>query len=140
MTLRASSALCLCLVVLSVSCAINSENRVTANHQTPRSNAKSSAYYEYDQSIIKQVQAHWEPLIAQNENLKRHLGIVCAHFELRDDGTVQNLHLTRESTDADANAACLRAIENSSRFPPLPEALRKLPGDAPRDVDLTFQY
>jgi TonB family protein len=134
---------------LLVGCALNS-NRPQSKDQPPQIgsggstntvtnfHSKTSPFNQYDKKIFKTIQTRWYALI--DKLGLRTKGTVLVAFDLRNDGTVENLQVTTKLTDERFAAACIQAIRESAPFDPLPENLHKLVGDKPRKADFTFYY
>jgi outer membrane biosynthesis protein TonB len=93
----------------------------------------------YDKKIIKAVQSRWYALIDRFGMYER-AGAVTVHFELLDDGQVQNIKVTENTAGQILSLFCEKAVIESGPFDPLPENLRALVGKEPRDASFTFYY
>ena len=93
----------------------------------------------YDQRVIKAVQSRWYALIDRFGMYER-AGAVTVHFELLDDGQVQNLRITDNTAGEILSLFCEKAIIESGPFDPLSDELRALVGKEPRDASFTFFY
>jgi hypothetical protein len=109
-------------------------------------NVEESPFGAYDKGIIRAVQSRWYALIEQN-GLYERSGQVTLHFKLMPDGTVQNDEHGHPLMKQEENTAglvlasfCELAILQSAPFTPLPEKLRMLIGNEPREVNFTFYY
>jgi hypothetical protein len=102
-------------------------------------NVAESPFGAYDKELIKAVQSRWYALIQQN-GLYERAGVVTLRFELLDDGTVHALTVKQNTAGQILALFCEKAIVDSAPFAPLPEKLRVLIGNEPRDVNFTFYY
>jgi hypothetical protein len=102
-------------------------------------NVAESPFGVYDKELIKAVQSRWYALIQQN-GLYERAGAVTLHFELMDDGTVRGLSVKQNTAGQILALFCEKAIVDSAPFASLPEKLRVLIGNEPRDVNFTFYY
>jgi outer membrane biosynthesis protein TonB len=93
----------------------------------------------YDKKIIKAVQSRWYALIDRFGMYER-AGAVTVHFELLDDGQVQNIKVSENTAGQILSLFCEKAVIESGPFDPLPENLRALVGKEPRDASFTFYY
>jgi hypothetical protein len=85
------------------------------------------------------VQSRWYALIDRFGMYER-AGAVTIHFELLDDGQVQNLKTTDNTAGQILSLFCEKAILESGPFDPLPDNLRALVGKEPREASFTFYY
>jgi hypothetical protein len=67
-------------------------------------------------------------------------GAVTVHFELLDDGQVQNWKISDNTAGEILSLFCEKAIIESSPFDPLSDELRALIGKEPREISFTFYY
>jgi hypothetical protein len=102
-------------------------------------NVESSPFGEYDQKMVRAVQSRWYALI-EKYALYEGSGTVTITFDLREDGTVQNLKQMENSTSELLASFCEKAILDSTPFEPFPDRLRLLLGNQPRDASFTFYY
>ena len=102
-------------------------------------NVAESPFGAYDKKIIKAVQSRWYALIDRFGMYER-AGLVTVHFEMLDDGQVQNLKVTDNTAGQILALFCEKAIIESGPFDPLPDNLRALVGKEPRDASFTFYY
>jgi len=93
----------------------------------------------YDKKIIKAVQSRWYALIDRFGMYER-AGAVTVHFQLLDDGQVQDLKVSDNTAGEILSLFCEKAIIESGPFDPLPDNLRALVGKEPRDASFTFYY
>ena len=98
-----------------------------------------SPFGAYDQKIIKAVQSRWYALIDRFGMYER-AGAVTIHFELLDDGQVQNLTVSDNTAGEILSLFCEKAIIESGPFDPLSDELRALVGKEPRAASFTFYY
>jgi len=102
-------------------------------------NVAESPFGAYDKAIVRAVQARWYRLIEQH-GLYERAGEVTLHFQLLDDGTIRAME-TKENTAGQILALfCEKAVVDSAPFEPLPDRLRILIGNEPREVNFTFYY
>jgi hypothetical protein len=102
-------------------------------------NVAGSPFGEYDKTLIRAVQSRWYALIQQN-GLYERSGTVTLHFNLLQDGSVQDMAFKENSAGEILGLFCQKAVVDSAPFAPLPENLRMLIGDDPREVNFTFYY
>jgi outer membrane biosynthesis protein TonB len=102
-------------------------------------NVAGSPFGEYDKALIRAVQSRWYALIQQN-GLYERSGTVTLHFNLMQDGSVQDMTFKENSAGEILGLFCQKAVVDSAPFPALPEKLRMLIGDDPREVNFTFYY
>lgn len=102
-------------------------------------NVSESPFGTYDKKIIKAVQDRWYALIDRFGMYERS-GLVTVHFEILNDGRMQNLKITENTAGQILALFCEKAIIESAPFDPLPQALRKLVGAEPREAAFTFRY
>lgn len=102
-------------------------------------NVAGSPFGEYDKMLIRAVQSRWYALIEQNRLYER-AGTVTLHFNLKADGTVQNMEVKENSAGQILGLFCEKAVVDSAPFAPLPENLQVLIGNDPREVNFTFYY
>jgi hypothetical protein len=109
-------------------------------------NVEDSPFGAYDKQIITAVQSRWYALIEQQQLYER-AGTVTVRFYLMEDGNVQTDAGGHPVMDLKENTAgvvlasfCELAILKSAPFEPLPEKLRTLIGNEPREVNFTFYY
>ena len=102
-------------------------------------NVAESPFGAYDKKIIKAVQSRWYALIDRFGMYER-AGLVTVHFEMLDDGQVQNLKVTDNTAGQILALFCEKAIIESGPFDPLPDNLRALVGKEPREASFTFYY
>ena len=98
-----------------------------------------SPFGAYDKKLIRAVESRWYALIDRFGMYER-AGAVTVHFELLDDGQVQNLRITDNTAGEILSLFCEKAIIESGPFDPLPEELRALVGKEPSDASFTFFY
>ena len=102
-------------------------------------NVAGSPFGEYDKALIRAVQSRWYALIEQN-GLYERAGTVTVHFNLLQDGSVQNMEVKENTAGQILSLFCEKAVVDSAPFAPLPENLRMLIGEDPREVNFTFYY
>jgi hypothetical protein len=102
-------------------------------------NVEESPFGAYDKKVIKAVQSRWYVLIDRFGMYER-AGLVTVHFEMLDDGQVQNLKVTANTAGQILALFCEKAIIESGPFDPLPDNLRALVGKEPREASFTFYY
>jgi hypothetical protein len=102
-------------------------------------NIARSPFAEYDKAIIRAVQKRWYALIEQN-GLYERAGTVTLHFNLMSDGSVKNMELKENTAGQILELFCEKAVVDSAPFLPLPENLRALIRNDPREVNFTFYY
>lgn len=102
-------------------------------------NVVGSPFGEYDKMLIRAVQSRWYALIEQNRLYER-AGTVTLHFNLKADGSVQNMEVKENSAGQILGLFCEKAVVDSAPFAPLPENLQVLIGSDPREVNFTFYY
>ena len=105
----------------------------------PSFNTAESPFSVYDKEIIRAVQSRWYALVAQNGPYERS-GQVALQFNLMPDGSVEAITTEQNSAGQALRQLCENAIVESAPFEPLPEKLRALVGDQPREVSFTFYY
>jgi hypothetical protein len=98
-----------------------------------------SPFGAYDKKIIAAVQSRWYALINRFGMYER-AGLVTVHFEMLDDGQVQNLKVSDNTAGQILALFCEKAIIESGPFDPLPDNLRALVGKEPREASFTFYY
>lgn len=98
-----------------------------------------SPFGAYDKKVIRAVQSRWYALIDRFGMYER-AGLVTVHFEMLDDGQVQNLKVTDNTAGQILALFCEKAIIESGPFDPLPDNLRALVGKEPREASFTFYY
>ena len=98
-----------------------------------------SPFGKYDKEVIRAVQSHWYALIEQNRLYER-AGVVHLRFDMLADGSVKNLEVKENSAGQILGLFCEKAIVDSAPFRPLPDQLRVLIGNEPRDVNFSFYY
>jgi len=103
-------------------------------------NVETSPMGAYDKQLIKAVQSRWYALINKNQLDTDGEGTVVVQFQLLEDGTVQGVKTKESTVGVVLSSFCELAILQSAPFEPLPEGLRILVGNAPREIDFTFQY
>jgi hypothetical protein len=102
-------------------------------------NVAASPFGEYDKRLIAAVASRWHALV-EKHGMYARAGAVQLQFELMQDGSVRNLRVA-ENTAGDILALyCEKAIVDSAPFDPLPDSLRVLIGNDPREVRFTFYY
>jgi hypothetical protein len=99
----------------------------------------ASPFGSYDKKVIKAVQSRWYALIDRFGMYER-AGLVTVHFEMLDDGQVQNVKITDNTVGQILALFCEKAIIESGPFDPLPDNLRALVGKEPREASFTFYY
>jgi hypothetical protein len=109
------------------------------SHKPSASLASGGPFQEYDQVVIEKVERRWDSLI-QKLGLYERSGSVTVSFGLRPDGTFENLSITMNSAGQLLGLYCIKAIEESAPFDPLPESLRLLTGSQTRTISFTFWY
>jgi hypothetical protein len=72
--------------------------------------------------------------------LYERAGTVTVHFNLLQDGSVQNMEVKENTAGQILSLFCEKAVVDSAPFAPLPENLRMLIGEDPREVNFTFYY
>ncbi len=102
-------------------------------------NVAGSPFGEYDKMLIRAVQSRWYALIEQN-GLYERTGTVTLHFNLMQDGSVRDLEVKENTAGEILALFCQKAVVDSAPFAPLPENLRMLIGNDPREVNFTFYY
>ena len=102
-------------------------------------NVEQSPFGAYDKAIIRAVQSRWYALIEQN-GLYERSGQVTLHFNLMADGSVVEMKTEENSAGVTLGLFCEKAIVDSSPFDPLPDKLKMLIGNQPREVNFTFYY
>jgi len=102
-------------------------------------NVAESPFGAYDKKLIRAVQSRWYALIDRFGMYER-AGLVTVHFEMLDDGQVQNLKITDNTAGQILGLFCEKAIIESGPFDPLPDNLRALVGKEPREASFTFYY
>jgi outer membrane biosynthesis protein TonB len=102
-------------------------------------NVAGSPFGEYDKALIRAVQSRWYALIYQN-GLYERSGTVTLHFYLLADGSVKDMEFKDNTAGEILGLFCQKAVVDSSPFAPLPESLRILIGNDPREVNFTFYY
>lgn len=102
-------------------------------------NVAESPFGAYDKKLIKAVQSRWYALIDRYGMYER-AGLVTVHFEMLDDGQVQNLKITENTAGQILALFCEKAIIESGPFDSLPDNLRALVGKEPREASFTFYY
>ncbi|HUJ11914.1 MAG TPA: hypothetical protein VL171_18035 [Verrucomicrobiae bacterium] len=102
-------------------------------------NVAESPFGAYDKKVIHAVQSRWYALIDRFGMYER-AGQVTVHFEMLDDGQVQNLEITDNTAGQILALFCEKAIIESGPFDPLPDNLRALVGKEPREASFTFYY
>ena len=101
--------------------------------------ASGGPFQAYDQVVIEKVERRWDSLI-RKIGLYERSGSVTVSFGLRPDGTFENLSITKNSAGQLLGLYCIKAIEESAPFDPLPKSLRLLTGSQTRTVSFTFWY
>ncbi|MGH9594223.1 MAG: hypothetical protein ACRD5L_14120, partial [Bryobacteraceae bacterium] len=102
-------------------------------------NVEESPFGAYDKKVFKAVQSRWYALIDRFGMYER-AGAVTVHFELLEDGQIQNLKVSDNTAGEILALFCEKAIIESGPFEPLPDNLRALVGKEPRDASFTFYY
>ncbi|HUK82387.1 MAG TPA: hypothetical protein VLZ12_07135 [Verrucomicrobiae bacterium] len=102
-------------------------------------NVEESPFGAYDKGIIRAVQSRWYALIDQNSLYERS-GQVTLHFNLMPDGSIEGMKTEDNSAGEILALFCEKAIVDSAPFDPLPDKLRTLIGNEPREVNFTFYY
>jgi len=105
----------------------------------PAFNAGDSPFAAYDKAIIGTVQSRWYALAEQNPPYERS-GKVALRFDLMPDGKVEGIETLENSAGDMLKRVCEKAIAESAPFDSLPDDLRKLVGNEPREVRITFYY
>lgn len=102
-------------------------------------NVASSPFGAYDKALIRAVQIRWYALMEQNRLYDRS-GEVVVQFFLHSDGSVHDVRTTEKSAGEILALFCEKAIVESAPFAALPDNLRALIGDEPREINFTFYY
>jgi len=102
-------------------------------------NVAGSPFGEYDKLLIRAVQSRWYALISQN-GLYERSGTVTLHFYLLQDGSVKDMEFKDNTAGEILGLFCQKAVVDSAPFAPLPNGLRLLIGNDPREVSFTFYY
>jgi len=102
-------------------------------------NVAGSPFGEYDKALIRAVQSRWYALISQN-GLYERSGTVTLHFYLLQDGSVKDMEFKDNTAGEILGLFCQKAVVDSAPFAPLPNGLRLLIGNDPREVSFTFYY
>ncbi len=102
-------------------------------------NVAASPFGEYDQKMVRAVQSRWYALIEEYALYERS-GTVTITFEVHEDGTVHNLQRMENLVGDLLASFCEKAILDSTPFEPLPDRLRLLLGNQPREASFTFYY
>ncbi len=102
-------------------------------------NVAEGPFGAYDKKLIKGVQSRWYALI-ERFGMYDRTGLVTVHFEMLNDGKIQNIKITDNTAGNVLALFCEKAIIESSPFDPLPPNLRKLIGTEPREANFTFYY
>lgn len=89
--------------------------------------------------MAKKIQKVWFGLIDQY-GLYEQSATVEVKFQICPDGTIQNLEVSKTSGSQLLGFYCMKAVEDSGPFDPLPDDLHRLSGDGPRDATFTFYY
>ena len=103
-------------------------------------NVESSPLGAYDKQLIKAVQSRWYALINKNGLDSDGEGTVIVQFQLLQDGTVQGVKTKETSAGVVLSLFCESAIQQAAPFEPVPDNLRILVGDRPREIEFTFHY
>ena len=135
-------ALCLIttttLVLPLVSCS-SIERVGRESKRSPTAISSPVPFREYDRNVVTKIQERWYALI-RKFSLYQQSGTVEVTFDLRPDGRIENLKITKSSVGQSLGRYCLQAVEDSAPFDPLPSELHHGTGDEPRAVTFTFRY
>lgn len=101
------------------------------------SDTKGMDFASYMQSVVHNIKRNWYSVIpssARKPTLKR--GTVRIEFAITKNGTIEGLHYSSSSGDAELDRACYIGVSDSSPLPPLPPDFK---GQDVR-VRMTFRY
>ena len=102
-------------------------------------NVAEDPFGAYDKKLAVAVQSRWYALI-ERFGMYERAGFVTVHFELLDDGQVQNVSVTENTAGQILALFCEKAIVESGPFDPLSDNLCALVGKEPREANFTFYY
>ncbi|PWU18396.1 MAG: hypothetical protein C5B50_09415 [Verrucomicrobia bacterium] len=100
----------------------------------------------YDKKLVDAILLHWYNLLDEDpRSWQRRSGEVVVEFRLHANGEVSDLGVTHNTSDAlideaeNAALTCLKAVQESAPFAPLPPEMRVLVGNV-RRIQITFKY
>jgi hypothetical protein len=102
-------------------------------------NVAEEAFGPYMKQMVRAVQSRWYALIEQHKLYER-TGHVLVVFDLYGDGRVGNLRTEQNTAGVVFGLFCEKAVLESSPFPPLPEKLRWVVGNRPREIAFAFYW
>jgi len=129
------STACIAALLLLIGCSSPGNNRIGSF----RSLTPNSPFNGYDRVVYKKVQERWYHLL-DHAGLYERAGVVQVHFSFLYNGTVQNVGVTSNTVGEIYGLYCVKAIQDSAPFDPLPDDLHRLSGDKPREATFTFYY
>jgi len=151
--MRFSCPAVIVVLLLFVSCSVpeleEREPKITMAHATKETNnpvrvdlrgvaPEDSPFREYDAKMIGRIEKRWHeltPLIQM-----RGTGQVIVDFRLKYDGQVTDVRVRPTRLLGYAVEICKQAILDCAPFDPWPAEMRRLLGEAGRDVIFTFHY
>jgi outer membrane biosynthesis protein TonB len=100
--------------------------------------AKASPFGAYDAAFIARVQKEWDDLLAGRPTAAN--GKVKVEFLLTHDGRIMNLEVVESDVDDFLTMLCRKAIQDPAPYPRWPVPMRQQMRDAPRFINITFEY
>ena len=95
---------------------------------------------KYDRRLIDAVNKRWLDTLKQNHITGEDRNKVDIKFELHEDGSVQNLRVTKTEVDQARTDYCVEAIKQSAPFGPWPQELKELVKRPYRELNFVFYY
>ena len=86
------------------------------------------------------MQKRWYELLDERKMTRADTGRVVVEFNLKYDGHIAELKITRREVDFIPAWICQRAIADSAPFAPWPGAMRRTVAGNYRSVRFTFVY
>jgi hypothetical protein len=100
---------------------------------------KKYVFKNYDALFIYSVEQKWYDLI-NNTNLPPERGVVVLKFQLKSDGTINNIKTNNSDLNKEYVSLCEKALLTVSPYKPWSEEMRKKAGRDYRKITFTFYY
>lgn len=101
---------------------------------------KATPFGDYDRAIIDAVTSRWYGLLDSQQFVQDRTGLVVVKFELKYDGTVENVTVLENTVGDLLGYVCQASIEEAAPFGKWPDAMRAQFGANSREIKFTFYY
>jgi TonB family protein len=101
---------------------------------------KNTPFSTYDSALVAAIEKRWYDILDIKAFKPDITGKVVVRFHLHHDGTMSDINILENQTNALLGDACERAIKDCSPFNRWPTVMARMVGREYREITFTFYY